>query len=55
MSSCTQGQDASDQGVCLTLGQRIGLVIVAEAGLISLAAVIVALVVITVSYDHWCQ
>ena len=48
--SCTQGD--RDQGiVCLTWGQRIGLALDAEAGLISLAAVIGAFTIIIVSRD----
>jgi len=46
-NSCTQGEH--DQGiVCLTWDQRTGLVIDAEAGLISLSALIVALVLIAI-------
>jgi len=46
-NSCIPGEH--DEGiVCLTWGQRIGLVIDVEAGLISLAAVIVALVLIAI-------
>jgi hypothetical protein len=49
-NNCTQGEH--DQGiVCLTWGQRIGLALDAEAGLISVAALIGAFVLIVVSHD----
>jgi len=48
--NCTQND--LDQGiVCLTRGQSIGLAGDAWAGLISLAAVVGALTVISVSHD----
>jgi hypothetical protein len=48
--TCTPG-DLDRDFVCLTRGQSIGLAVVAEAGLISLTALLGAFVLIFVSYD----